>query len=194
MTLPESADEQRSSPAKKSLQPMQLRMTVPASSVNELSDVPLPDGYALRAYRAGDERSWVRLLNLAGFTTWDLQRIQKYLADAERGEGSRVIAKGAAIVSATFASRASWNDRQVGVLDFVASHPEHRRRGLSRAVCTAVLGFMVAAGYPEVILDTDDWRLPAIGMYLSLGFEPVMRREDMPARWDVVRQKLGAEG
>ena len=193
MTLPESADEQRGSPAKRSLQPMQLRMTLPASSVNELPDVPLPDGYALRAYRAGDERSWVRLLNLAGFTTWDLQRIQKYLADAERGDGSRVVAKGDAIVSATFASRASWNDRQVGVLDFVASHPEHRRRGLSRAVCTAVLGFMVAAGYPEVILDTDDWRLPAIGMYLSLGFEPVMRREDMPARWDVVRQKLGAE-
>ena len=194
MTLPESADEQRSSPAKKSLQPMQLRMTVPASSVNELSDVPLPDGYALRAYRAGDERSWVGLLNLAGFTTWDLQRIEKYLADAERGEGSRVVAKGGAIVSATFASRARWNDRQVGVLDFVASHPEHRRLGLSRAVCTAVLRFMVGAGYPEVILDTDDWRLPAIGMYLSLGFEPVMRREDMPARWDVVMEKLDAEG
>ena len=192
--MSEGADQPRDSPAKKALQPMQLRMTAPASRVNELPDVALPDGYTLRAYRVGDERSWVRLLNLAGFITWDLQRIQKYLADAERGEGSRVVAKGGTIVSATFASRARWNDRQVGVLDFVASHPEHRRRGLSRAVCTAVLGFMVAAGYPEVILDTDDWRLPAIELYLSLGFEPVMRREDMPARWDVVMEKLGAEG
>jgi mycothiol synthase len=191
--LPESANEQGGSPKNQALQPMQLRMTIAASRVNELPEVVLPDEYTLRAYWAGDEQSWVRLLRLAGFTTWNLQRIDEFLEDPERGDGSRVVAKGGAIVSATFASRADWNDQQVGVLDFVASHPDHRRLGLSRAVCTAVLDFLVTAGYPEVILDTDDWRLPAIGMYLSLGFEPVMRREDMPARWKAVMEQLDAE-
>ena len=46
--------------------------------------------------------------------------------------------------------------------------------------------------YPStVILYTDDWRLEAIGLYLSLGFEPQMTRDDMPDRWSDIMQKLG---
>ena len=37
---------------------------------------------------------------------------------------------------------------------------------------------------------TDDWRLPAIGLYLSMGFEPQMTREDMPRRWESIRRNL----
>ncbi len=37
---------------------------------------------------------------------------------------------------------------------------------------------------------TDDWRLPAIGLYLSLGFDPVMEREDMPSRWRAIMAEL----
>ena len=35
------------------------------------------------------------------------------------------------------------------------------------------------------------WRLEAIGLYLSLGFEPQMTRDDMPDRWSDIMQKLG---
>ena len=177
---------------------MQLRMTVPASRVSELPEVALPDGYVLRAGRDGDVQGWVKLLHSAGFTQWDGQRVQKYLEDPERKEGSRIVAWGATIVSATFASRATLETPrgrvEVGVLDFVSSDPEHRRKGLSRAVCTSVIKFLFAASYPEVILDTDDWRLPAIALYLSLGFEPMMMREDMLSRWDTVMKQLEAGG
>ncbi len=46
------------------------------------------------------------------------------------------------------------------------------------------------SGDVGVMLFTDDWRLPAIGLYLSMGFEPQMNREDMPGRWDRIRAKL----
>jgi hypothetical protein len=41
-----------------------------------------------------------------------------------------------------------------------------------------------------MILLTDDWRLPAIGLYLSLGFVPRMTHKDMPDRWDAIMQRL----
>ena len=173
------------------LPPKQLSMSVTAETVRQLPDVALPEGYALRGYRSGDEDSWVALLNLGDFDTrWDRQRLDAYLADAERREGSRVVAMGREIVAATFASR----ENKAGLLDYVVTHPNHRDRRLGQAVCTAVLKFFAERGYEKVILTTDDWRLPDIKVYLSLGFIPEMTREDMPSRWENVMNRLGKRG
>ena len=170
-------------------QPKQLRMTVPTSLVRKLPDVAMPSGCELRAYRPGDERSWLKLLELGGFPEWDFQRLQAFLGGAERREGSRVVTKGTTIVAATFASRET-QDGKIGSLDFVVTHPRYRRRRLARAVCTAVLRFLEGRNYQTVTLATDDWRLDAIALYLSLGFVPVMEGEDMPSRWAEVMKQL----
>ncbi len=169
--------------------PKQLRMTVPASHVRKLPDVAMPSGCELRAYRPGDECSWLRLMDLGGFPGWDFQRLQAFLKGAERREGSRVVARGTTIVAATFASRAT-RDGKIGAMDYVVTHPRHRRRRLARAVCTAVLRFLERRNYQKVTLATDDWRLDAITLYLSLGFVPVMEGEDMPSRWTEVMKQL----
>ena len=84
--------------------------------------------------------------------------------------------------------------RPQGVLDFVVTHPGHRGRGLGRATCTAVSKFFVDLGCNSVSLLTDDWRLPAIHLYLSLGFKPVMNRTDMPGRWATIYKNLKETG
>ena len=84
--------------------------------------------------------------------------------------------------------------RREGVLDYVATHPDHQGRGLGRATCAAVSRYLVAQGCAMVSLLTDDWRLAAIHLYLSLGFEPVMNRDDMPERWARVMEGLGRSG
>ena len=176
------------------LPPKQLRMTAGAATLRGLPDVPLPEGFVQRAYRPGDEDGWVALLLEAGFEEWDRPRIDEYLADPERREGSSVVVEGGVVVAATFASRLTRDGVELGVLDYVASSPARRRLGLGRAVCTAVARFQVERGYPAVTLFTDDWRLAAIGLYLSLGYEPDMHREDMPGRWDAIRAKLASGG
>ena len=94
------------------------------------------------------------------------------------------------IVASTFAS---WQEMgRIGVLDYVACHPDHRGRGLGRAVCLGVLGFFAERGYESVSLTTDDVRLPAIALYLSLGFTPDMTRGDMPGRWEKIMRQLDA--
>jgi len=172
------------------LPPMQLSMTVEEERVRRLPDVRLPEGYAVRGYRVGDEEEWLQLLHCAGFRSdWDRERIDSFLMDQERRRGSRVVSHDGALVAATFASRQA-QPFKAGVLDYVVSHPRHRGKGLGRAVCTAVMRFMVESGYRRIVLQTDDWRLPAIAGYISLGFEPEMTRDDMSARWAGVKKRL----
>ena len=75
-------------------------------------------------------------------------------------------------------------------LGWVSVSPDHQAKGLGYQVCLAVMHYTYDLGYTETVLSTDDWRLPAIGLYLSLGFEPRMTAADMPNRWEAIMQKL----
>ena len=150
----------------------------------------VPEGYFVRGYQPGDEASWMELLNTGDYgSDWDRSRFDEYLTGPERTTGSVVVVKDDRVVAATFASIEVGRDN-TGRVDFVTSHPDVRGLGLGRVVCTGVVTYLVSRGYEQVILYTDDWRLPAIGLYLSMGFEPQMTRSDMPERWRRVVEQL----
>ena len=197
----------------------QLSMVIDEVAVRRLPDVPLPAGYVMRAYRAGDAPSWADTLQKGGFTEWTENRVLEYLEDPERRAGSRIVEYNGAIVAATFASqtppspsrsegdaceaRRGCPKSEGGVLDFVVTHPDHRGNGLGRATCTSVAKFLVGQGCRSTVsLKTDDWRLPAIHIYLSMGFKPSFPRtrepsenqNDMPDRWATVYQMLKEAG
>lgn len=175
------------------LPPKQLCMVIDEASICRLPDVPLPDGYVVRGYRPGDESSWSETLQACGFEDWNDAEVRSYLENAERLEGSRVVDYEGRVVAGTFATIVPedvGSPQEECALDFVATHPDHRGRGLARATCTQVSKFFVHLGCQSVSLWTDDWRLPAIHVYLSLGFKPVMNRADMPKRWAAVYDKL----
>ena len=160
---------------------------------------PVPEGYELRGYQPGDDESWLALINTGAFgTPWPRSKFDEYLNGRERREGSRLAVKDGRVLAATFASVEDGSDslavpddvKGMGRVDFVISHPDARRLGLGRAVCTAVVKYLFGRGYSNVILWTDNWRIPAIAMYLSMGFEPNMNRGDMPERWERVMEDL----
>ncbi len=183
--------------------PMQLTMAIYADAVRRLPDVPLPAGYAMRAYHPGDAASWADTLRKSDFVTWDEAQVLQFLEVPERREGSRLVEHGGRVVAATFASRISnrpmppavaADASEEGVLDYVVTHPDHRGRGLGRATCTEVCRFLVSRGCKAVSLNTDDFRLPAIHVYLSMGFRPVMNGRDIPERWAAVYDNLKEGG
>lgn len=184
------------------LPPKQITMVIHKAAVERLPDVVLPAGYTIRAPKPTDIESWAETLRAGGFEMWSEEKVREYLQDDERREGSRVVEQGGRIVAGTFASRflkppkPSDADRQVeeAVLDYVVTHPDHQGRGLGKATCTEVTRFFIARGDEKVSLGTDDWRLPAIHVYLSLGYRPIMSREDMPGRWASVFAKLKESG
>ncbi|MCY3895364.1 MAG: GNAT family N-acetyltransferase [Chloroflexi bacterium] len=187
------------------LEPKQLCMVVSAPGVRDMPDAGVPAGYTLRPYREGDEVTLAAALQAVGFRDFGVDRVLDTLADSDRRTGSALVEFEGGIVASTFASRMASDQvspvtgkpgepQRQGVLDYVATHPDHQGRGLGRATCTAVSRYLVAQGCEIVSLLTDDWRLPAIRLYLSLGFEPVMNREDMPERWSVVINELEKQG
>lgn len=187
------------------LAPKQLCMLIGAAGVRKLPDVAVPKGYVVREYREGDELTLSEALQAVGFRDCGVDRLLETLEDADRRAGSALVAYRATIVAVTFASRTSTDGtnpvtgnpgepRREGVLDYVATHPDHQGRGLGRATCTAVSRYLVEQGCETVQLLTDDWRLPAIHLYLSMGFEPVMSRSDMPERWAAIMSELEKQG
>jgi mycothiol synthase len=169
------------------LEPMQLRMLIGGAALRAVRILPPAEGYTLRHYRPGDEEGILRALNAVGFG-WSRERLEEYLTQPERKEGTHVAVHGEQIVAVTFATREA---EALGRVDFVAADPAHSGRGLGMAVVSAVLRYLADRGYPEAMLTTDDWRLPAIRTYLNLGFRPDYCREDMPARWERVCADLG---
>lgn len=58
----------------------------------------------------------------------------------------------------------------------IAVHPQHRRRGIARALMTAVLEEARSQGHQVVVLEVRPSNQEAIGLYDSLGFQVVGRR------------------
>ena len=183
----------------------QLCMVIWAAGVRRMPGASVPKGYVLREYREGDVSTLAEALQAVGFRDCGVDRLLETLEDADRRAGSALVEHRGAIVAVTFASRTSSDytnpvtgnpgePRREGVLDYVATHPDHQGRGLGRATCTAVSRYLVEQGCETVQLLTDDWRLPAIHLYLSMGFEPVMSRGDMPERWAAIMSDLEKQG
>ena len=143
---------------------------------------PVP-GYGLRGYRPGDEDAWLVLLRSGEFGTWDRARLDWMLA-GERAplplDGIFFATLGEQLVGAacTFL-----RTDDVAELGWVVVQPAHRGQGLGLQVCRAVLCFARDLGYRYVYLLTEDYRLPAIRLYLRLGFEPEMVNPNNPALW-----------
>ena len=80
-----------------------------------------------------------------------------------------------------------------GNLHMVSSVEDIRGKGVGRAVCDAAVRCFVDNGIAEADLSTDDFRIPAIKIYLALGFRPYLYETDMPDRWRAIKKTLGLE-
>ena len=83
---------------------------------------------------------------------------------------------------------------RTGYIHMVGSHPVCRGKGVGRAMLAHALDVIESRGVDYTILTTDDFRLPAIKLYLDAGFRPVLWNDpdsDMIARWNKVIETLG---
>lgn len=161
-----------------------------------LEDIPpceLPQGYRIRYYRDGDEELLTPIFQQCFDPGWNPDRILKTFLEETLWSPLRmcVLTCGEEVVGTATA----WEDPRRpahGQLHYLAVLPAHRGRHLGTALAARVLELLREMGYPDVWLTTDDFRLPAIRTYLSLGFEPVLRDAGHVERWEIVRHKLEA--
>jgi len=171
----------------------QLQMVWPISRLTEPPIWIVPEGYALRTYRPGDEAGFFQLMDRAGFKGWDMEPFQPWLQKILPDGLFLVVHResGDLVVTAMATHSPSPLHPFGGALGWVAGDPAHRGKGLGYVVCAAVTRRFLEAGYRRIYLQTDDWRLPALKTYLKLGWVPFLFQADMPGRWRTVCETLG---
>lgn len=160
----------------------------------------LPAGFELLTYEEDLLESWFDLLDAAfpecaPFRAW---RWREGVVEDPRfhREGAffvREVATGQ-LVATAYAWRESLDDPCLVRVEWVGAHPRYRGLGLGRLVMERLLTFMREAGYATVTLDTEAFRIPAVGLYLSLGFTPSARSRYERRLWEAVLEQLEAGG
>jgi predicted dehydrogenase/RimJ/RimL family protein N-acetyltransferase len=170
----------------------QLEMIWPESKLTSPPEAGLPADYRLRQLEERDADAWGALMRAAGFGDWSRDRLAAHKRSVIPG-GFFVVEHGptgALVATANAHHLATDRHPEGGELSFVVASSAHAGKGLGRAVTAAVVRRFLAAGYRRIYLKTDDHRLPAIKVYLQVGFAPLLFADDMAGRWAAVNQQL----
>ncbi|MBN1809414.1 MAG: GNAT family N-acetyltransferase [Planctomycetes bacterium] len=172
--------------------PTQLLMHLP--SLKNLSPPELPTGYSCRSFRAGDEAGWQDVIEASfgkapGQIPFDRTMQQDPAFRPERVWF--VIAPGGSHAATASAWYRPQYGADTGYIHYVGTHPDHAGRRLGAAVTLAALQQMVRENRTDAVLETDDFRIPALKTYLRLGFRPAMRDDTHRARWEGILRSLG---
>ena len=174
----------------------QLHMVWPEWPLDSPPEPVVPPGYELRVYAEADEAAYLALMAAAGFDGWTHERLAELLPSV-LPEGHFVVvheATGELAATAMARHRPSELHPDGGELAWVAGRPAHRGKGLGMAVCAAVTKCFLRAAYRRIYLQTDDFRLAALKIYLKLGYEPFLYCDGMAERWGRVFRELGWKG
>jgi mycothiol synthase len=153
---------------------------------------PPPPGYELRPAAAVDYEEIADLLSEAFGDTWDADRVA---AEFSRGNGvaaTYVVAAPAGVVATAAARLLPGRYPGSGYVHYVGARPSERGKRLGEIVTRQVLAHFAADGLSGAVLETDDFRLPAIWTYLRLGFVPEPRAPGDAVRWSAVLRNLTA--
>lgn len=151
----------------------------------------LPAGYDLRLARPEDEEALAAMLTIAfaELGTWTVETIRERLTQADDVDAVYVIA----FAGEPVATASSRHDPErfpgSGYVHWVGASPEHSGKKLGSALMDQMLVDFRARGYTDAVLETDDFRLPAIRTYLRHGYVPVthdVKGEDHTQRWSAI--------
>ena len=164
----------------------QLLMKRPAGA----HQLPEESPVAVRAATSADAEGIARLL-AAAFPeqAWDAARAMHDLFDPADVKTTFVIDKdGRPVATASVRYQPRFADS--GYVHWVGVDPAYRGKRLGTIVMARVLREFVADGRASAVLETDDYRLPAIASYLGQGFVPQYPEPDHEVRWSKVFEQL----
>lgn len=162
-----------------------MQLVMAKENLASLPPVVLPEGYAIRHFMPGDEHHWENILDKS-FGKSDPPRSFNSIMGLDAAcapERIFFITHNdipVATASAWYIPKSGIN---TGYVHYVGTCPEHSGKKLGYWVSLAVLHRFVYEGRSRAILQTDDFRVPAIKTYLQLGFSPYLVEEDQRKRW-----------
>lgn len=161
-----------------------------------IKDLTIPlelnEGYRLRQYNSPDKDKYFKLLEISEMGQCPLEYWEKYILP----DGFFVVEhiQTGDIVGACFASHQSRERHKfAGNLGWLAVDPGHRGNKIGALLVNSVVNRLQKAGYKRIYLETHDFRLPALKIYIDAGWVPFFYAEEMIPRWQAIYDKLGKE-
>jgi mycothiol synthase len=154
---------------------------------------PTPNGYCIRQFQHGDEQAYDELFHLAFADEGRFPEILERSLDGgffivEHQESGHLVASCTA-----FRGSSSPRHREAGQLGWLVTDPAHTGKGLGTIVSALATNRLAREGYSQPFLGTEDARLPAISIYLKLGWRPYIYSGDTESRWKRIMAALGRE-
>ena len=145
-------------------------------------------GMSLHTHVEGEEKKWEELIEKTFGTHYSFDEFIKNGGDYAPEHVLYLAKDGVDIATATAVEKETFPGE--GWFRMIGTIPESRGMGAGRLICLAALHALAARGYKTAVLSTDDERIPAIKLYLSLGFEPIYTHESHKERWEKVFENI----
>jgi mycothiol synthase len=155
-------------------------------------DAPTPTpvaGYAVQPLAPENDAWWIDIHRQA-VPSWDEGRLRPWLdryRELALPDGILVaVEESTGLPVATAGSLANDKDGMFpdgGQLAWVATVPGHRNQGLGGWLSALATLRLHHDGFRRIFLCTGDDLLPAIRVYLDLGYVPCLYASDQPERW-----------
>jgi mycothiol synthase len=157
-------------------------------NLEKLPDLILPGNIKIVTFEDGYEKHWEHIIKVS-FTYFIA--FDECLRKDTHFKPARVFF--ALVDGVPAATATAWHDRNYGSVDgylhMVGALPEFKGNKLGYFVSLAVMHKLKSEGYTNVLLTTDDFRIPAIVTYLRLGFNiDLTSHESIPGRWAAIQQ------
>jgi mycothiol synthase len=169
-----------------------------------LADLPqpeLPDGFTFRPATLDDADELAELVTAAydpvHDTPWDGERMRTELLEYPDVLRTWVVVDDQGRIHATASERLLpyIYPEGTGYVHFVGTLSSSQGLGLGKAITLRVLHGFAERGMTKAVLNTADFRLPAVRLYLQLGFLPEYREDSERAAWSALfRYSLMAAG
>lgn len=165
-----------------------------AARIDRLGTAPMPEGIRLRCFQAGDVDTWTRIQESTGI----YDPMPPDLFRREFGTDYRALARrqvyalnpaGIEVGTAT-----AWFPQPplgtCGRVHWVAVRPTDQRRGIGAALTIRASQILASLGHAEAYLTTASGNHPAISLYASLGFAPLIRGQADGEAWRTICEIL----
>jgi ribosomal protein S18 acetylase RimI-like enzyme len=166
--------------------------------LSDLSAIPpirIPPGYHSATLSPGHEMDYVRVMRQSLAAEADMEWFCRTFSDAPdyTADNLLLIYKDTRPIAAAAAWQALSEGKKTGLVHMLGVDRNYQGRGLGRVMLLLVLHRLKERGFHSVIAAAEDVRIPAISLYLSLGFKPHYRNRLDELRWRKVLSRIPAE-
>ena len=158
------------------------------------ADETLPRGYTYATHDESYIDKWISVMDGAIGSEWTSEKFYKSMLDLPglSPEGIFYVLNDNGEAVATAAGVCDHGgDIGTGQLHMVAVHISCRGMGLGAPISAKAANYLHASGMKKIMLTTDDFRLPAVKVYLNQGYIPVLYDESMLERWKEMAKQTG---